>query len=290
MSATDTRVVSQLVNTARYPLSLPSSPAWKRVVSHIRHELETIGCSVLRNFIRPSQLTALRRESECLAPLAYYTLETVNAYNIALDANLPHDHPGKVLMERGNAFVARDRIPSDGLLHQAYTCALFQQFIADCFDLSQVYPLADPLAGLCLNVIPPGREHPWHFDTNEFTVSLLTQQQEAGGLFEFCPQIRTPLAENLEAVRAVLLGRDEGRIRRLELRPGDLQLFKGRYALHRVSPVAGATARHTAIFAYTAQPGIIGQAERTRQLFGRVLDCHLEANRAGSARADGLLD
>jgi hypothetical protein len=69
---------------------------------------------------------------------------------------------------------------------------------------------------------------------------------------------------------------------------GDLQLFKGRYALHRVSPVAGARDRHTAIFAYSEQPGVVGSVARTRQLFGRVLPQHLAAEKR--VRVDQLLD
>ncbi|MGH4023816.1 MAG: HalD/BesD family halogenase, partial [Pseudonocardiaceae bacterium] len=60
-------------------------------------------------------------------------------------------------------------------------------------------------------------------------------------------------------------------------------------ALHRVSPVRGPMARHTAILAYTERPGVLGSVERTRQLFGRVLPEHLAAaDRA--VRVDQLLD
>jgi hypothetical protein len=145
--------------------------------------------------------------------------------------------------------------------------------------------MADPLAGLCLNVIPPGRSHPWHFDTNEFTVSLLTVEQEAGGTFEFVPGIRSAADENLAAVRSVLDGRGHPDLRRLHLRPGDLQLFRGRYSLHRVAPVEGSVPRQSAIFAYTREPGVVGRAERTRQLFGRALPVHEDVS-----RADALLD
>ncbi|NUS91152.1 MAG: arpA protein, partial [Nocardia sp.] len=52
--------------------------------------------------------------------------------------------------------------------------------------------------------------------------------------------------------------------------------------------VAGAAARHTAIFAYSDRPGVIGTVERTRQLFGRVLTEHFAA--ADAVRGDRLLD
>lgn len=289
MSTSEARVVGQVVNTARYPLSEPTSADWKCVVSHTRHELQNFGCSVLPNFIRSSLCDALQLECAAIAPLAYYDVETVNAYNIATDSSLPEDHPARITMRRGNAFVARDRIHEDFIIHQLYSSELFQHFIASCFELSRIYELADPLAGLCLNVLNAGMEHPWHFDTNEFTVSLLTQESQAGGVFEYCPNIRSEQAENFGNVRTVLVGRGEHLIRRLSLRPGDLQLFKGRYSMHRVSSVQGEAARHSAIFAYSERPGVIGNVARTRQLFGRVLPQHLAAE-GRAVRVDQLLD
>ena len=68
---------------------------------------------------------------------------------------------------------------------------------------------------------------------------------------------------------------------------GDLQLFKGRYSLHRVSPLRGKTPRHVAIFSYVEEPDMVGSPERTKQLYGRILPIHLE--RAG-LRADNYID
>jgi hypothetical protein len=289
MSPADARTLSELVDIGRYPLVDPASPEWRRVIAGVHAELAAHGCCVLEGFMRPDMIGRLRDESEGLAPHAYYALETVNVYNIPLDADLPDDHPGRRTMERGNAFVAHDLIPTTSLIHRIYTDATFHRFVGDCFGLAEVHPLADPLAGLCVNVIPPGRQHPWHFDTNEYTVSLLTVEQEAGGLFEYCPGIRSARSESLDDVRAVLDGEGHPTLRRLHLRPGDLQLFTGRYSLHRVSTVEGGTARQSAIFAYTARPGIVSSAERTRQLFGRVLPVHHGADRAAVA-VDELLD
>jgi hypothetical protein len=278
--------IGDLLNTDRYPLTRPGSVDWRRSVSHVRRDLREVGASVLADFISPGALGRLRAECAEVAPLAHYRSETVNAYNIALDTPLPPGHPGRIRMSRGNAFVARDRIPADALLQRLYTDPMVKLFLADCFQLPRLHELADPLAGLVLNVVLPGQAHPWHFDTNEFTVSLLVQAADSGGEFEFCPGIRSAKVENLADVRAVLTGEGRHLIRRLALRPGDLQLFLGRYSLHRVSPVDGSVARHSAILAYTDRAGVRGSAERTRQLFGRVHRDHL----AGSARRDTLLD
>ncbi|MET7364308.1 arpA protein [Streptomyces sp. NPDC005566] len=287
MSTLQAITLDQVVDTDRYPLSDPGSVEGRAVIDRARHELATVGCTVLPDFIRPSLHDVLRQECAAIAPQAYFDVETVNVYNIAVDADLPEDHPGRRTFQRGNAFVARDRIPEGALISRLHTHELFQRFVADCFGLPRLYELADPLSGLVLNVVRPGMEHPWHFDTNEYTVSMLTQQARSGGDFEYCPNIRTAEDERFDAVRDVLDGSTEGD--RLPLRPGDLQLFKGRYSLHRVSPVRGDVARHSAIFAYSERPGVIGSVARTRQLFGRVLPAHLAAE-GRAVRGDKLLD
>ncbi|TDB86393.1 arpA protein [Actinomadura sp. KC216] len=281
--------LGRVIDTERYPLAAPGGSGWNAVVSRTRDELAQSGCCVLPDFIRAPLRDALRAECAAIAPDAHYDVETVNAYNIDIRTPLPDDHPGRITVQRGNAFVARDRVPAGFIVHLLYSSGLFQRFVADCFGLPRVHELADPLSGLCLNVVNPGMEHPWHFDTNEFTVSLLTQEAEGGGVFEYCPGIRSAESENFADVRRVLTGRGGDLVRRLPLRPGDLQLFRGRYALHRVSTVTGDTARHTAIFAYSERPGVVGSVARTRQLFGRVLPEHLAAE-GRAVRVDRLLD
>jgi hypothetical protein len=289
MRSLEALTLDQVVDVARYPLPDIASVRGQDVVSRARRDLATLGCTVLPDFIRPSLRDVLRQECSAIAPRAHHDVETVNVYNIAVDSELPDGHPGRRTFERGNAFVARDRIPADALISRLYSDTVFRDFIARCFELPELHELADPLSGLVLNVVAPGMEHPWHFDTNEFTVSMLTQQAQAGGVFEYCPNIRTAQDENFDDVRDVVDGRGERLTRCLPLQPGDLQLFKGRYSLHRVSPVRGAVARHSAIFAYSERPGVIGSVERTRQLFGRVLPEHLAAE-GRAVRGDRLLD
>ena len=84
-----------------------------------------------------------------------------------------------------------------------------------------------------------------------------------------------------------MLDEQSDRVISIDLEPGDLQLFLGRYSLHRVTPLKGKRPRYVAIFSYVDQPDMVGSPERARQLYGRVLPIHLE--RAG-LRADTLAD
>jgi len=283
----DTAELSDVIDTERYPVHDPADPAWTAAVSRARDRLAATGCAVLPGVVRASALDRLREEGDRIAPDAHYETRVVNVYNTAPDPTLAPDHPARVPLERGNAFVARDRIPDDLAIQRIYRDTGFRRFLAACAGTGELHELADPLAGLCLNVVTPGRSHPWHFDTNEVAISLLTRSPEAGGVFEYCPDIRSAGTENTATVADVLGGRGEHLVRRITLNPGDLQIFRGRYSLHRVTEVSGPGARHSAIFSYSARPGVVGSEERTRQLFGRVLAEHVAPR---GVRVDELMD
>ena len=256
-------------------------------IGNCQTQLDTEGCSVLKGFLTAEGIARVEQQTTAVAPKAYYKTRHTNCYDSADDPSLPVDHPVRCFMERTQAFVAKDVIPQDDLIAQLYRNHEFQKFVATLLGRDQVFEYADPFGGLVVNVCQPGATHPWHFDTNEFIVSMLTKKPEAGGVFEYCPNIRSPGAENYDAVGKVLSGEDREQVRKLDLEVGDLQLFKGRFALHRVTHVQGDRERLSAIFAYAEQPGMIAKPERAKTLFGKVDAKHL-AN--ATTRTDGLSD
>lgn len=281
--------LSDLVDTERYPLHDPNHPQMRATVGQVHAALREQGCSVIRDFLRPSALAAAQRQSAMLASRGFFSRRRVNAYFTADDPGLPPDDPRRLFMERTSGFVTRDMIPADHVIHRLYVARAMKAFVAICLGQPRLYEYADPFAALVINILPNGTQQPWHYDTNEFIVSLMTQAAETGGDFEYCPNIRSPQDEAFDTVRGVLLDEDRSPVRRLTLRPGDLQLFMGRYSLHRVTAVSGQRERHTAILAYSGRPGVIGRAERTRQLYGRVSEAHLEAE-SRHVRVDALAD
>ncbi|WP_368075880.1 hypothetical protein [Leisingera sp. NJS201] len=139
---------------------------------------------------------------------------------------------------------------------------------------------------MIINMVEEGQGFPWHFDTNNYTVTLAIQNGEAGGDFEYAPMLRTPSDENYDGVARVLAG-GSPLVRKLVLQPGDLQIFRGRYSLHRVAPVEGPRRRYVGIFSFVEKEGMCGGVERTKQLYGRVLPRHYERE---GLRADALRD
>ena len=282
-------VAHDVIDTDRYPLHRPDSPEYRELIARCRHQAEEEGCVVIKGFVRPDALERMEAESEALAPTAHYNDTYTNPYNSSDDPSLPEEHPKRIFADRTNAFVAGDTIGAGTEIRRLYHDPGVQQLVADCLGVAQVYEYADPLAGLVVNVLQPNCQHPWHFDTNEFIVTMMTKQPEAGGSFDYVPGIRSPEDENFEAVSEVVRG-DHDRVKSLDVQAGDLQIFFGRYSLHRVSRVQGARERHTLILGYAKEPGVIGKAERTRKLFGRVAPVHeREAERAPN-RSDKLSD
>jgi len=269
------------VDLDRFPLDAPDGAACRDLVARVRADLADVGCAVLRDFVRPGALARATAEARDLARRAVFETRYLTPYSTFGDESLPSDHPRRLVMERSSGFVDKSKIPPGYTLRRLYHDGAFQRFVADCNGLDVVHEYADPLAGFVINVLPPGSQQEWHFDTNEFIATVLTQAPEAGGEFLYCPGIRSPEDEGYDAIRGVLTGEDPSPVRRLDLRPGDLQLFLGRWSLHRVARVGGAVERHTSVFAYAERPGMIGRLQRTRDLYGTTLDVHATAEAAG---------
>ena len=121
-----------------------------------------------------------------------------------------------------------------------------------------------------MTVYEEGDELGWHFDQSEFSVTLMIQRSEAGGEFEYVPMVRTPEDERYDDVRQVLLG--ERPVEILSTDPGTLAFFRGRYSLHRVPPVVGATRRMNSVLTYSVEPGHMLSAMAQQIYYGRTAE------------------
>ncbi len=287
---TDPPTLEELIDTDRHPIHRPSDPAYRTLVAGARRGLQVEGCAVVRDLVRSDALGLLGAEIASRKSTTHFSAEAINPYfHTSPDHRYPADHPVNTFLERSSGFIPGDSWGSDTAMRTMFEHPALCRFLADCLELPALHPYADPLAGLTSNILDPGQLFTWHFDTNEFAVTVLVEEAHDGGLFEYVANIRSPEDEGFEAIGRVLDG-DRREVSTLDLRPGDLQIFRGRYSLHRVSRVGvDSRPRHAAILAYTEQPGVIGRVARTRQLFGRVLPEHLEAE-VLRVRADSLID
>ena len=274
----------KLINLDAYPIH-EDGPARDEVIEKVRADLAQDGCAVLKEFLTPTAIELITAEADDVHHLAHRSFGRTNPYFTKDDESLDASDPRRRFFDRSNAFIPADHFKSEGPLRTIHDFPAFDPFVKDCLQEEKFYRYADPLADVIVNLAEEGQGFPWHFDTNNFTITLAIQNAESGGAFEYAPGIRKD-GENFDAVRDVLDGTSD-QVTKLELEPGDLQLFRGRYSLHRVAPLFGERKRYVAIFSYVEEPGMVGSPERTKQLYGRVLPIHLE--RAG-LRADNYID
>ena len=282
--------IDDLVDIATYPLDQPNSVAYKSAVAEARSQLQDDGCAVIKNLLRPTAVKIISQEIIERKSNTHFSTSKMNPYfHSTKNPEYPDHHPVNTFIERSSGFIPGDSWDESLAIDILFRSEMLTNFIRDALETQAVHCYADPLAGLTANILDPGQQFAWHFDTNEFAVTAMIDEADDGGLFQYVPLIRTPDNESFERIQKVL-DDDCSEVKTLELHAGDLQIFRGRHSLHRVTRVPKTSRpRHAAIFAYTAESGVIGRVERTKQLFGRVLPAHEEAEQR-RVRSDSLID
>ncbi len=258
----------EMVNTERYPMADLDSGAGKTLVETCRKEFVTNGLCILPGFIQPEALEALADEANQLLDDAYFCNSTHNAYLTESDPELAPDDVAQRQEVSFVGSVAYDLLPDDGLLKRLYLWDSLKSFIGGILGKEPIFRFADPLGACSINVYVDGGEHGWHFDESKFTITLLLQQPDEGGLFEYVPQIRG-LDNEKEIVQGVLEGNRQG-VMQLPFTPGTLLIFAGDQTIHRVTRVSGTIPRLVPVLCFGETPGLVNSEEVRKLFWGRT--------------------
>jgi len=281
--------VENLINLNNYPIHRPDSAEYLDIVKSVRLNLAEDGCAVLSNFLSVEGLETIANEAEERKSQAYYAESKLcNVYLVNGNLNEAEDHPQNIFMERTNGFITADLLGKGTYSHMLYHWQPLRNFLAICLSKKKLYIYKDPISNMIVNVCKPGQTFNWHFDTNEFTITFLLRGAESGGYFEYVSNLRTKTDECFNEVKKVLNG-NRSRVKRLNLNEGDLQFFLGRFSLHRVTHNSGSTDRLLLIQSFTKKPGIIGNPQRVKDLYGKTTNGHKD-KLSERVRSDQLLD
>ncbi|MCZ2720958.1 hypothetical protein O1D97_04675 [Marinomonas sp. 15G1-11] len=126
------------------------------------------------------------------------------------------------------------------------------------------------LPAINLHYASAGQELGWHFDNSSFAITLLIQKPDASGVFEYIKNMRDADAGemNYSGVSDVLAGKKAAK--QLQIESGSLVLFRGRNAIHRVTPTQGNTTRILVVLAYNSEPGIELSEAARKTFYGRL--------------------
>ena len=167
----------------------------------------------------------MKEEVERNLPKTHWTKDNHNPYFSKDDENLSKDHPKRIFSFRESGYINSDDLEKDSDLNAIYESDEMLKFVSDSLGVYPLYKWADPLGKNPYSIMHENHYFPWHFDGNEFTLSILVQKAEKGGLFEYSPDLRDTNNENFDGVTKVLRGERET-VKSLDLKPAIFKYLK----------------------------------------------------------------
>ena len=234
-----------------------------------RFILEKEGALVLKDFFSESSVREVVQASSGREAEAFYANSTHNVYLTPVNQELPETHPFNRQVLSSKGLLADDQIPKNSPLRELYEAPSFREFLCSVLGIREIHPYADNLSSINIHFAQEGKELGWHFDNSSFAVTMLLQAPEAGGEFEYVPEVRDAETGEMgfDQVDQILSGRFP--VQKLFFDPGDLVLFRGRNSIHRVTPTEGKITRMLVVFAFNDQPGIGLSESALKTFYGR---------------------
>ena len=256
--------LAEIVDLDTHPIADPAFGA------KCNETLDRDGALVLRDFIKPGALEAMRTESNAKADRAYFCAQNHSVYLTPKDPDHDTDHPKNRQVLSSKGCICDDDISADSPLRQLYDSEIFRAFIKTTTGETELHPYADPLSSINVHYHEKGQELGWHFDNSSFATTLLIQKTTAGSKFEYVKDLRDADAGemNYEGVGKLLSGETTPDV--LSHEPGDLVLFRGRNSAHRVTPNEADTTRILAVLAYNNAPGVELSESARMTFYGRM--------------------
>lgn len=256
-----------LVDLDRYKLG--DAAARAAVVADGRTGLAREGCAILPGFVPADAVARMAAESMRLLPQTHRRDQLMRAYPNDPEEGFPADHPRRLRHPFRQNVIGGDEFAPDGPIMRLYRWDGLTALIADLLELPALHRVADPLLCCNVSIMGDGDQHGWHFDSNDFVVSLLLQKPERGGHFVFAPAIRSDADPNYDGVARAFAG-DPAVLRTPTIEPGTLVLFRGRHAVHRVTPIEGSRPRIIALFSYDRRPDMHFTERSRMNVLGRT--------------------
>ncbi len=252
------------LDTTRHPITDDA------YIAECRARLDRDGALVLHGFAAAATIDEIVAQSAGRQADAFYTGTTHNVYLTPKDPTLSDDHPFNRQVTSSKGLIADDEIPADSPLRDIYEDESFRSFLCGVLGIDEIHPYADDLSSINVHFAAEGMELGWHFDNSAFAVTMLLQAAEGGAHFEHVPAVRDADCGDMAFDRVGKILDGDEPVHTLHFDPGDLVLFRGRNAIHRVTPTEGDTTRLLVVFAYNDRPGVALSESALTTFYGRT--------------------
>lgn len=235
-----------------------------------KQQLDQYGALSLANFLSNEAIARIVEEGNEKKHLAFFSKDDHNVYLKSSDPQFAMNHPRNRHVQSSKGCITDDQISVDSPLRTLYDSVDFRVFLASVLGMQDLHDYADPLSSINLHYASEGQELGWHFDESSFAITLLLQSPKQGGVFEYIEDMRdADQGEmNYTGVAEVLDGKRERKV--MSATAGTLTLFRGRNAMHRVTPVGGETTRMLVVLAYNSKANVELSESARMTFYGRL--------------------
>lgn len=254
--ATYMQSIADFIDLDRYPLNNLDSPLGLTLVEDCQQMMREHAICALKGFLRPASVRALSNEVVSLEDATRRVDFRATPYGWLKNSGFAEDHPRSRLFNRRCGALTADQLNPKGPCTQLFQFAELTEFVRRLLGYESLFNSACPNISVRLNIMQQGDEFGWHYDTNDGAVSLVLQDAQEGGAFEYAPLIRSEEDENYDRVSSIFSGRASPVV--ADAPAGTFILFMGRRSLHRVAPVGNTQkSRQTLLFSYDRKPGMV---------------------------------
>jgi len=232
--------------------------------------LDKEGVLVLSELLQDKTILRILKDAEAHEHLAYYCVNKHNVYLEPSDNSYPSNHARNRNIVSSKGCITDNQVPINSPLRVLYNSNEFKSFLCSVLGEKSLYKYDDDLSSINIHYANEGQELGWHFDNSSFAITLLIQKPEDGGSFEYIRDFRDfeNNEMNFKGVTDLLNGKCRPKV--LSMEPGCLVLFRGRDAVHRVTPTIGNRVRVLSVLAYNSKPGVQLSETARKTFFGKL--------------------
>jgi len=190
--------LSKIIDVGQYPINVPDTIEYADMLRNLRSTYLRDGIVILPGFLTKETIDVTVQEISKAKGQEWMTDSTHNVFLDKGDPAFPEQHIRNRLLPTTVASLAYDRLSVSGYLLSLYHSDHFTKFLSQVLGLESLYRLEDPLGAASINIFPPGTAHNWHFDESVFSVTIMIQKPQSGGLFRNTKPIRVKGQEDGE--------------------------------------------------------------------------------------------
>ena len=238
--------------------------------SKCKSMLDQDGVLVLKNFLLSDSIRSILEEAIQQERLAYYCVNEHNVYLEPFDDNYHKSHPRNKTVISSKGCITDDQVHKGSALRALYDSEDFKEFLCSVLNEESLYKYDDNLSSINIHYAKTGQELGWHFDNSSFAITLLIQKPEAGGEFEYVRDFRNSKNNDNNYDQVLDLIKGQCKPKKLAMENGSLVLFRGKDAIHRVTPTVGDRTRILSVLAYNSEPNVKLSETARMTFFGKL--------------------